>query len=161
LKRYVDRIEQQTLCFVHFAEVVIAQFLSETLTYHAQQSDYMQLVERDRAEIDNGGFRSVPVIVLLTLPIHLNRTYKECFEGESIHPAKLAIWKGLLDRGTFQNEDGQDQGCEPDLGVFNVWWSSKWIHLTYDGCGNLAPSFRDWLQNYVEELEHSLLKPDL
>ncbi|MEA5478111.1 SMI1/KNR4 family protein [Pseudanabaena galeata UHCC 0370] len=150
----------------------------------------MQLVERDRAEIDNGGFRSVPVIVLLTLPIHLNRTYKECFAGESIHPAKLAIWKGLLDSGTFQNEDGQDQGCEPDLGVFNVWWSSKWIPLTYDGCGNhdcldlapaeggnigqiismwhddperkiLAPSFRDWLQNYAEELEYSLLKSNL
>ena len=37
------------------------------------------------------------------------------------------IWKGLLDSGTFQDEDGQDQGCEPDLGICNVWWSSKWI----------------------------------
>lgn len=100
------------------------------------------------------------------------------------------IWKGLLDSGTFQDEDGQDQGCEPDLGVCNVWWSSKWIPLTYDGCGNhdcldlapaeggnigqiismwhdaperkiLASSFRDWLQNYAEELEHSSLKSNL
>lgn len=92
------------------------------------------------------------------------------------------IWKELLDSGTFQSADGQDQGCEPDLGVANVWWSAKWIPLTYDGSGNhdcldlapaeggkvgqiismwhddaarkiIAPSFRDWLQSYAEGLE--------
>jgi cell wall assembly regulator SMI1 len=92
------------------------------------------------------------------------------------------IWKDLLDSGTFQSADGQDQGCDPDLGVANVWWSAKWIPLTYDGSGNhdcldlapaeggkvgqiismwhddaerkiIAPSFRDWLQSYAEGLE--------
>lgn len=91
------------------------------------------------------------------------------------------IWKSLLDNGTFQDSNGQDQGCDPDLGSRNLWWSDKWIPLTYDGCGNhdcldLAPdasgtlgqiitmwhddserkivasSFRAWLQNYAEGL---------
>lgn len=92
------------------------------------------------------------------------------------------VWKGLLDSGAFQTEDGQDLGCEPMLGVSNVWWSPKWIPLTYDGGGNhvcldlnpaeggdigqiitmwhddgerkiIASGFRDWLQKYADELE--------
>ncbi|MEA5465228.1 SMI1/KNR4 family protein [Leptothoe sp. PORK10 BA2] len=92
------------------------------------------------------------------------------------------VWKELLDSGTFQNKDGQDQGSEPAPGICNVWWSSKWIPLTYDGAGNhdcldlipatggtngqiismwhddaerniVAPSFCKWLEQYAEGLE--------
>lgn len=92
------------------------------------------------------------------------------------------VWKELLDSGTFQAEDGQDQGSGPAPGICNVWWSSKWIPLTYDGGGNhdcldlnpaeggtvgqiitmwhddaereiIAPSFREWLEQYAEGLE--------
>ena len=92
------------------------------------------------------------------------------------------VWKELLDSGTFQKEDGQDQGSDPAPGICNVWWSPKWIPLTYDGSGNhdcldlnptdrgtvgqiitmwhddatreiVAPSFRAWLQQYAEGLE--------
>lgn len=92
------------------------------------------------------------------------------------------VWKELLDSGTFQAEDGQDQGSEAAPGICNMWWSSKWIPLTYDGSGNhdcldlnpaeggtmgqiitmwhdaaergiVAPSFRVWLKQYAEGLE--------
>lgn len=92
------------------------------------------------------------------------------------------VWKDLLDSGNFQDEDGQDYGCEAELGIRNVWWSPQWIPLTYDGSGNhdcldlspaeggtqgqiikmwhddperrvMAPSFRAWLQEYAEGLE--------
>ncbi|PZO44117.1 MAG: molybdenum cofactor biosynthesis protein MoeA [Pseudanabaena frigida] len=90
------------------------------------------------------------------------------------------IWKDLLDSETFQ-DDGVDQGCNPELGIINVWWSAKWLPITYDGGGNhdcldlnpaeggtvgqiitmwhddaerkiVAPSFRIWLQKYAEGL---------
>lgn len=90
------------------------------------------------------------------------------------------IWKDLLDSGTFQ-DDGVDQGCNPELGIMNVWWSAKWLPITYDGGGNhdcldlnpaeggtigqiitmwhddaerkiVAPGFRIWLQKYAEGL---------
>lgn len=96
------------------------------------------------------------------------------------------IWKELLDSGTFQKEDGQDQGSNPAPGIRNVWWSPQWIPLTYDGSGNhdcldlnptargtvgqiitmwhddatleiVAPSFRAWLQQYAEGLESGRL----
>jgi cell wall assembly regulator SMI1 len=92
------------------------------------------------------------------------------------------VWKTLLESGTFQTEDGQDQGCEPAPGVCNVWWHPKWIPFTYDGGGNhdcldlnptesgtagqiitmwhdepareiVAPSFQAWLNQYAESLE--------
>lgn len=92
------------------------------------------------------------------------------------------VWQELLDSGTFQTEDGQDQGSDPAPGICNVWWSSKWIPLTYDGSGNhdcldlnpaeggtvgqiikmwhddaareiVSLSFRAWLQQYAEDLE--------
>ena len=92
------------------------------------------------------------------------------------------VWKELLDSGTFQREDGQDQGSEPEKGICNVWWSPQWIPLTYDGCGNhycldlnpseegtmgqiitmwhddperkiVAASFQAWLEKYAEGLE--------
>lgn len=91
------------------------------------------------------------------------------------------VWKELLDSGTFQTEEGQDQGSDPDPGIRNLWWSDKWIPLTYDGGGNhdcldlypadggtvgqiitmwhddderklVAPSFRAWLKQYAEGL---------
>lgn len=93
-----------------------------------------------------------------------------------------SIWKELLDRGTFQDENGYDRGSEPDIGIDNLWWSAKWIPLTYDGAGNhdcldlspaeggslgqiitmwhddserkiVAPSFRVWLKQYADDLE--------
>jgi cell wall assembly regulator SMI1 len=95
-------------------------------------------------------------------------------------------WKDLLDDGTFQTDDGQDRGSEAAPGIFNVWWSSGWIPLTYDGSGNhdcldlnpaeggtygqiitmwhddperkiVAPSFRDWLMQHAEGLESGKL----
>jgi cell wall assembly regulator SMI1 len=94
-------------------------------------------------------------------------------------------WKELLDSGTFETEDGEDIGSESAPGICNVWWSAKWIPLTYDGAGNhdcldlnpaeggtvgqiismwhddaerriVAPSFRAWLQQYAEGLESGL-----
>jgi cell wall assembly regulator SMI1 len=96
------------------------------------------------------------------------------------------VWKELLDDGSFQTKTGVDQGCNPDAGIRNVWWSAGWIPLTYDGCGNhdcvdldpaeggtvgqiislwhddadremLAPSFRLWFTQYVEALESGAL----
>lgn len=93
-----------------------------------------------------------------------------------------SVWKELLDDGIFQDDDGQDQGSNPDLGIRNVWWSPQWIPLTYDGSGNhycldlnpaeggtngqiitmwhddderkiVAPGFRAWLQQYADGLE--------
>lgn len=87
-----------------------------------------------------------------------------------------------MDDGTFQTDDGEDQGSEAVPGICNVWWSPKWIPLTYDGSGNhdcldlnpaeggtfgqiitmwhddpvreiVAPSFRDWLMQQAEGLE--------
>jgi cell wall assembly regulator SMI1 len=92
------------------------------------------------------------------------------------------IWKQLLDDGVFQDEKGQDQGSEAALGISNVWWSSKWIPLTYNGGGDhhcldldpakggtigqiitmwhddptreiVSTSFRDWFEQYAQRLE--------
>lgn len=35
------------------------------------------------------------------------------------------IWKELLESGTFNDENGEDFGCEPDSGIRNIWWSDK------------------------------------
>lgn len=96
------------------------------------------------------------------------------------------VWKELLDDGTFQTDEGEDQGCAPALGIRNVWWSAQWIPLTYDGSGNhdcldmspaeggtvgqiitmwhddpireiVAPSFQAWLQQYALGLASGLL----
>jgi cell wall assembly regulator SMI1 len=93
-----------------------------------------------------------------------------------------SVWKDLLDSGTFQDDDGQDQGSDPDPGIRNVWWSPQWIPLTYDGSGNhdcldlspaeggtegqiitmwhddserkiVAPGVKVWLQQYAQGLE--------
>jgi cell wall assembly regulator SMI1 len=97
-----------------------------------------------------------------------------------------SVWKDLLDSGTFRDDDGQDRGSDPELGIGNVWWSVQWIPLTYDGSGNhdcldlspaeggtdgqiitmwhddaerkiVAPSFRAWLQQYADGLESGQL----
>ncbi|MGL5058964.1 MAG: SMI1/KNR4 family protein [Microcoleus sp.] len=91
------------------------------------------------------------------------------------------VWKELLDSDTFKTEDGEDIGSEAAPGICNVWWSPKWIPLTYDGAGNhdcldlnpavggtvgqivtmwhddpdrqiVAPNFRVWLQQYADGL---------
>jgi cell wall assembly regulator SMI1 len=91
-------------------------------------------------------------------------------------------WKMLFDDGTFHDETGQDQGCDPDPEICNAWWSPQWIPLTYDGAGNhacldlaptqagtigqiitmwhddderkvLASGIKAWLQAYAEGLE--------
>ena len=51
------------------------------------------------------------------------------------------IWKGLLDEGTFEDNDHGS----PGPGVQQVWWIPEWIPLSYDGAGNhdvldLAPA---------------------
>lgn len=95
-------------------------------------------------------------------------------------------WKELLDSEGFKDYDGQDFKSDPDRGISNVWWSPQWIPLTHDGGGNhncldlnpteegtmgqiitmwhddserkiIAPSFRSWLQQYVEDLESGQL----
>lgn len=91
------------------------------------------------------------------------------------------IWKELFDSGNFQTEEGQEQVSEAAPGIRNLWWSPKWLPLTYDGSGNhdcldldpteggtvgqiitmwhdapqrevLALSFRGWLKQYAEDL---------
>lgn len=42
------------------------------------------------------------------------------------------VWKKLLDKGTF---DDNDHG-EPGRGVRKHWWIPEWIPVTYDGAGN-------------------------
>jgi len=90
------------------------------------------------------------------------------------------VWKELLDGGDFE-----DVESEPEAGIRKDWWNEKWIPLTYDGSGNhdcldLAPdnsgtsgqiisfwhddpdrnivanSFREWLENYADDLEAGL-----
>ena len=96
--------------------------------------------------------------------------------------AEWSVWKELLDDGTFQDDDGQDQVSNPEPGIRNVWWSPQWIPLTYDGGGNhdcldlnptesgmngqiitmwhddderkiVAPGIRAWFQQYADGLE--------
>lgn len=45
------------------------------------------------------------------------------------------IWKGLLDSGTFQEED-EAFYSDPDYGIKEDWWNASWIPITYDGAGN-------------------------
>ena len=83
---------------------------------------------------------------------------------------EYAVWKDLYDDGSFQEDDGTDYGCEPeDAGIkADFWWNPKWIPLSADGGGNgkiiqmwhddaarekIAHSLRDFLQNYVQDLE--------
>ena len=87
------------------------------------------------------------------------------------------VWKELLDSDTFMGIGG-----DPQPGVRGDWWNALWIPLTYDGSGNhdcldldpgnggnlgqiitmwhdegerkiVAPSFRDWLEQYAIALE--------
>ena len=96
------------------------------------------------------------------------------------------IWQELYQNGTFQEDDGSDFGCEPEAGIKpDFWWNPKWIPLTADGGGNgkmidldpseqgvagqiiqmwhddearekVANSLREFLQNYVRDLEAGL-----
>jgi len=87
------------------------------------------------------------------------------------------VWKDLLDGGDFKGIKS-----EPDKGVKNDWWNSKWIPITYDGSGNhycidldpnsggtkgqiirmwhdsperevIAGSFKEWMTDYINALE--------
>lgn len=96
------------------------------------------------------------------------------------------IWQELYQNGTFQEDDGTPYGCEPEAGIKpDFWWNPKWIPLTADGSGNSkmidldpaeqgrvgqiiqmwhddaarekeAASLREFLQNYVRDLEAGL-----
>lgn len=95
------------------------------------------------------------------------------------------IWKDLLDAGELVADD-DIQGDLIEAGIRKVWWSPKWIPLTYNGGGDhdcldlaptekgvrgqiitmwhddderkvLSPSIRDWLQQYAEQLESGQL----
>lgn len=86
------------------------------------------------------------------------------------------VWKGLAEDGFFE-----DNQAEPDTGIKEDWWNSKWIPFTYNGTGDhycvdvdpgqfgsvgqvismwhdsaerwlLADSFYDWFNDYVEAL---------
>ena len=88
-----------------------------------------------------------------------------------------SVWKELLDNGEFNGIQS-----EPDKGIRNDWWNSRWIPITYDGSGNhycidfnpsnggkngqviriwhdsperelIANSFKEWMTNYVQDLE--------
>ena len=91
------------------------------------------------------------------------------------------VWNQL-----YQEDDGSDFGCEPEAGIKpDFWWNPKWISLTADGSGNskmidldpseqgtagqiiqmwhddsrrekAANSLREFLQNYVRDLEAGL-----
>ena len=55
--------------------------------------------------------------------------------------AEWKIWKDLLDKGTFEDNDHSS----PGPGVQQRWWIPEWIPITYDGAGNhhvldLAPA---------------------
>ena len=96
------------------------------------------------------------------------------------------IWQELYQNGTFQEDDGTPYGCEPEAGIKpDFWWNPKWIPLSADGGGNgkmidldpseqgtagqiiqmwhddearekVANSLREFLQNYVRDLEAGL-----
>ena len=96
------------------------------------------------------------------------------------------IWQELYQNGTFQEDDGTPYGCEPEAGIKpDFWWNPKWIPLSADGGGNgkmidldpaeqgrvgqiiqmwhddaarekEAASLREFLQNYVRDLEAGL-----
>jgi cell wall assembly regulator SMI1/predicted DNA-binding WGR domain protein len=46
--------------------------------------------------------------------------------------AEWTIWKQLLDKGTFEDNDHG----EPGPGVQKKWWIPEWVPVTYDGAGN-------------------------
>lgn len=87
------------------------------------------------------------------------------------------IWKELLDKGEFN-----ESNSEPQKGIKDNWWNSKWIPITYDGSGNhycidldpktdgangqiirmwhdsaereiIADSFKEWITDYIKALE--------
>lgn len=52
--------------------------------------------------------------------------------------AEYQIWRSLFDSGSFQDQDGQDYGCQPDHPAIKAdfWFNPKWLPLTTDGFGN-------------------------
>ena len=95
------------------------------------------------------------------------------------------VWKGLLDDGTFEDDDDEAENEDIDPEIKPVWWSPLWIPFTYDGSGNhlcldLSPTsagtygqvirmwhddaersleaktFADWLETYIRGMEEGL-----
>ncbi|MFB6457633.1 SMI1/KNR4 family protein [Chitinophaga sp. Hz27] len=91
-------------------------------------------------------------------------------------------WKEMQDNGAFIHND-ETLKSEPDTGIKDDWWNSRWIPFTYDGLGNhlcldfdpapggqygqviafwhednhreiIAPSFEEWIQNYIQAMEN-------
>ena len=96
-----------------------------------------------------------------------------------------SVWKGLLDAGELVPDDSVESS-RIDRGIRQVWWSPKWIPLTYNGAGDhhcldldpakegtmgqiitmwhddderkvVASSIRAWLQQYAEQLKSGQL----
>jgi cell wall assembly regulator SMI1 len=92
------------------------------------------------------------------------------------------FWKHLFDGEAFQEDNGQDQGSNPDPEICNVFWHPKWIPFVCDEehsseCLDLNPSeegrvgqiitmsyytldrktvaasFGEWLGQYADSLE--------
>jgi len=97
-----------------------------------------------------------------------------------------SVWKGLLDKKEFEEEEGTPFSSEADTGIKNDWWNPKWIPITYDGSGNHycldldpakegnygqiirmwhdaaertleADSFKEWITAYKDALESGQL----
>lgn len=100
----------------------------------------------------------------------------ELLSAESVS-VQWTIWKDLLDDGTFKGIV-----CDPQAGIRNDWWNSRWIPFTHDGGGNhlcldldpanggtvgqvismehdngervlMFSSFSEWLEQLVDGLE--------
>jgi cell wall assembly regulator SMI1 len=117
-----------------------------------------------------------------------NDTSPWMIDGEILLPfeqiyTEWSIWDDLLQNNHFVTDEGLPYTSEPEKGIKNVWWNSKWIPFTYDGCGNhlcldldpdtgghygqvirmwhddaeriiLAISFTDWIKEYAEKLKN-------
>lgn len=97
-----------------------------------------------------------------------------------------SIWDDLQRNKHFETDNGEPFESDPEKGIKNVWWNSKWIPFTYDGSGNhlcldldpdsggnygqvirmwhddsnrllLAKSFTDWVKDYTKQLQNGNL----
>jgi cell wall assembly regulator SMI1 len=46
------------------------------------------------------------------------------------------IWKDLLDKNTFTDDNGVPYQSDSDAEIKPDWWNPLWIPITYDGSGN-------------------------
>jgi cell wall assembly regulator SMI1 len=93
-------------------------------------------------------------------------------------------WTDLLNKGAFMC-NGVNATSDPDPGIKNDWWNTKWIPVTSDGCGDSfcvdmdpgnvgragqiismrhdsgwrelkSNSFEDWIIQYANDLKQGL-----